>query len=145
MSMVESLDEIYRRVWWNLLMISTDEYGEISWFLNHVQRTTDPVLLVYIGILTAPYIGCLHWNKMELLHVLVPMCPGYPIDPGCSVSWMSLLHEPSRESRASSGCSISWMFPLREDGASAFTGDPGCPVSRVSLLHEPSQESRASF
>ena len=79
-----------------------------------------------LGILTAPYIGCLHWEKMELLHVLVPMCPGYPIDPW--LLWVSLLHEPSRESRASSGCFISLVSRLREDGASACSGDFGCSV-----------------
>ena len=58
---------------------------------------------------------------------------------------MSLSHEPSQESRASSGCSISWVLPLREDGASAWPGDPGCSVSQESLLHEPFQESKASY
>ena len=57
---------------------------------------------------------------------------------------MSLLHAPSRESRASSGSSISWVSPLREDGASQCPGDPGCSESRVSLLYEPNKVHRAS-
>ena len=70
---------------------------------------------------------------MELLHVLVTMCPEYPRDTGCSVVRVSLLHESTQESRALCGCSRSWVSPLKEDGASACPGDPGCSVSRVSL------------
>ena len=128
MSMVESLDEIYRWVWWNLLMRSTYEYGGISWFLNRVQRTTDPVLLVYI-----------RYSDRSIYWVSPLREDGAPTCPSSHVSWISyrswllciwvsLLHEPSRESRASSGCFISWVSRLREDGASACPGDFGCSV-----------------
>jgi len=93
MIMVISFDEIYRWVWWNLLMRSTDEYGRISWWdlqmnmvrsslisqscpeddKSRLRKSSRSLLhnesLVYIGILAAPYLGCFHWEKMELPHV----------------------------------------------------------------------------
>ena len=125
-------------------MRSTDEYGEISWFLNHVLRTIDPVIVDPHDLFFARS----HWSILVfwLLHILgvsierrwsFHMCPGYPRAPGCSVSRVSLLHAPSRKSRASCACSRSLVSPLREDWA-----DPGC--SWVSLLHKPTQDHRAS-
>ena len=87
-------------------MRSTDEYGEISWFLNHVRRVIDPVLVDPHDLFftwshwSYWYSGCsISWVS-PLREDGASACPR---DPGCSESQVSLRHEPSQGSRASSG------------------------------------------
>ena len=96
--------------------------------MNPLMRSTDEYGGIYWQVL-----GLYWYSRCSISWVSLLLC-----------YWVSLLHEPSQESRASSGCSISWVFPLKEDGTGASPGDLGCSVSLVSLLQEPSWESRAS-
>ena len=92
MSMVSSLDEIYKWVWWYLLISQSCPKGDRS--RPHRSSWSPGVIGLYW------YSGCsISWVS-PLREDGASACPG---DPGCSESQVSLRHEPSQGSRASSG------------------------------------------
>ena len=132
MSMVESLDEIYRWVWWNTLMRSTDEYGGVPWWdlqMSMVESLDEIYSWVWWTLVmrsTDEY-DDISWSLNHVRRTIDPVLVDHH-DLFFTWSHWSILH-------GILAAPYLGVSPLREDGASICPIDPVCSVSRVFLLN----------